>query len=101
MRKSLSISTGIGSLHEAADLRRRRWIRAQDLDEAFQRVEVAEGVDRDAGGVVAHAAGHPRLARNPIHPGPEADALHDAADVKAPPFQHSGAQCHGAEKRRN
>ncbi len=66
--------------------RRRRGL--QPCLEGFQGGRRPESLDDDAGRVVAHRAGHARLARQAIDPGAEADALDGAADLDPPAGRH-------------
>jgi hypothetical protein len=54
---------------------------AEPRNQCVERGRVAERFDRDAAGVIVHAAGDAELVRDPVHPGPEPDALHRAADL--------------------
>ena len=62
-----------------------RRVHSEPADEIVERRLGPERVDRDARGVVADAAGHAFLGGKAVDPRPEADALHDAANLDAPP----------------
>jgi hypothetical protein len=61
--------------------------------EALERRRVAECIDGHAGGVVPDAAGYARPDGSPIDPRPEADALHDAANLNPTPRRCYSAHC--------
>ena len=77
-----------GGPAQLADAGRRRRSGAQQPAEGREPRARSEHLDRDAGGVVAHAARHSGPPGQPVHPGAEAHPLHGAADLDALAFAH-------------